>query len=80
MVFEIYMVEQSSVGGASWYIYYCDFVSYLLVISNFLEQKVILLLQKIGCYITFHIIYSTSGKLHIPKGLTCFKFNYCIML
>ena len=41
MVFEIYMVGWSSIRGTSWYIYYCDFVNYLLVISNSLEQKVI---------------------------------------
>ena len=62
MIFEIYMVGWSSIRGTSWYIYYCDFVSYLLVISNFIEQKVVLLLQKVSCYIIFHIIYSTSGN------------------
>ena len=36
--------------------------NYLLVISNFLEQKVILLLQKVSCYIIFCIIYSTLGN------------------
>ena len=56
------MVGESSIIGTSWYIYYCDFVSYLLVISNFLEQKVILLLENISCYIIFRIIYSTSGN------------------
>ena len=46
IAFEIYMVGYSSVIGRSCYIHYCDFVSYLLVISNFLEQKVILFLEK----------------------------------
>ena len=45
----------------SWYIYYCDFISYLLVISNFLEQEVILLLQKI-IYVVLCIIHLTSGN------------------
>ena len=46
----------------SWYIYYCDFVSYLLVISNFSEQEVILLLQKIICYVILCINHLTSGN------------------
>ena len=49
------MVGQVSIRGTTWYIYFCEFISYLLVISNFLEQNVILLLQKVSCYIIFRI-------------------------
>ena len=62
------------------HIYYCNFVSYLLVIRNVLEQKVILCFQKVSCYINFlHYLFNIR-ELHMPKRLTCFKFNYCIML
>ena len=60
------MVGLSSVRITSWYIYYCDSVSYLLVIRNVLEQKVILLLQKIS-YIIFCIIHSTSANYFSPN-------------
>ena len=65
------MVGYISIRGTSWYIYYCDFVSYLLVIGIFLEQKLFCFCKKI--VILFFALSVRYQRITYPETFSMFQ-------